>query len=1094
MRAHRTGKVVLSVVLVTGAVAVTPAGHQVAAAAPRVVINEIHYNPFDGNQNDEYLELLNTTAGDIDLAGWTVEGIDYEFPRGFVVPARGIRTIGGAQFAAFGALSNGGEEIELIDRDGAVVDAVEYDDHDEWPAMADGEGHSLQRRDAASPGDEPGNWVSAPPSPGVANPIRRSGLLPSFSDVEHTDRPKAGAAIAVTAELGDATSATLYYRVGISGSEVAVAMRVDDGVASATIPGQAAGALVRYRMRATSGDRVGTWPRQGDGATYRGTTVARPAPSPLPTFEVFMADETYQVMVNDLTLRGDDGYPMVLAYEGQVFDNARIRVKGQVSRQFPKKKFKVILPPGYTIEDDDQFPDEVDEFAIHSGWSDRSLIRETLASEFMVAADALGAQQAFPARIERNGAFYGLYTYVEQPDGTWRDRYGLDDSESYEVGPDNVFGMLSPVDVGLSQEVLRRRYDKETFEYLDDRRLRDFIATVNGLAGPAEREWIYANVDVPSVVNALATSMVIQHQDWGHKNYRLIFDEHGRVRVTQNDFDLVFGRRWSVDTGPLNTAVGIGGAFEHPGGPFFLTFFTDPELASMVQRRVRTLTEELLNPNVLGPRIGAVAAYVRNDALSDRAVWGTYGGVADPTDEANRIVSAFVAPQYARLLGPLAAQGRVARTPQPDVPAVSIVHVGYDGLEQVVLRNLSGDTVDLSGFEIPELDTVVAGGTVVLPGREVVLVHEDAAQLAGAFPGRLVVGLFDESLADAEDGITLRNRRGVAVSAWSLMPPGNESELSARADSSALVSLVATQTGGPGFLQLLACGSKPGATSNLNVDAFGQTRAVLALAAFDADGTTCLYNRSATHAVVDLQGYFADGAVDDVADDRLLDTRSGTRPAAASRVRITGGEPDRTGIVSLVATGGSGAGFVSVVACDSTGTPSTSNLNVDAAGKTVAALAFVRFDADGEACLYTSAASHLIADVQGYLAPDAFDDVADDRLLDTRSDGTPLTRQLVTLRGRPDSTGVVSVVATQTTGPGYLQVLACDARPGATSNVNYDAAGATVSNLATVAFDADGEACISVRTPARVVVDLQGYFADGAFDDVTDRRLFDSRP
>jgi hypothetical protein len=34
--------------------------------------------------------------------------------------------------------------------------------------------------------------------------------------------------------------------------------------------------------------------------------------------------------------------------------------------------------------------------------------------------------------------------------------------------------------------------------------------------------------------------------------------------------------------------------------------------------------------------------------------------------------------------------------------------------------------------------------------------------------------------------------------------------------------------------------------------------------------------------------------------------------------------------------------------------------------------------------LFTSASSHLVVDVQGYLTAGAFDDVVDDRLLDSR--------------------------------------------------------------------------------------------------------------
>jgi hypothetical protein len=162
---------------------------------------------------------------------------------------------------------------------------------------------------------------------------------------------------------------------------------------------------------------------------------------------------------------------------------------------------------------------------------------------------------------------------------------------------------------------------------------------------------------------------------------------------------------------------------------------------------------------------------------------------------------------------------------------------------------------------------------------------------------------------------------------------------------------------------------------------------------------------------------------------------------------------------------------------------------------TVSALTFVRFDAEGRACVFTSAGAHVVADVQGYLAADAFDDVTDDRLVDTRLGGAPppAARSVTAINGRPGAVGIVSLVATETQAPGYLQVLPCDTQPGATSNINYDRAGATSNGLTTVEFGDDGRACIFTLAAAHVVADLQGYFEDGAFEDVVDRRLLDTR-
>jgi hypothetical protein len=1060
-----------------------------AASTPAVVINELYYNPADDNPTSEFVEFRNTTASTIDLLDWCIGGIGACFTVSVPLPPGGSFALYGSAYP--GALSNSGERIVLRDPSGAVVDTVEYDDHDEWPSSADGDGNSLQRINDGI-GSHPGNWIAAPPTPGAGTPFL-SPTLPTFTNVDHPVGPAAGMPITITADLDGADSATLYYRIGFGG-EVAVSATVVDGTSSATIPGQAAGSLVRYRWTATSVGLTGTWPRQGDTANYRGTMVATDHGTPLPVFELFMPPEDFKIMASDISLGGDDGYPVVLAFKGQVFDNARIRVKGQTSRYWPKKKFKVILPGGYEI-DDALFPEAIDEFALHSGWSDRSLIRETLAAEFMTAAGS-PVPEAFPVRLQLNGGFYGLYTYSEQPDGTWRDRYGFDESEVYEVGPDNLFGAMDIADVGRPQNALRARYDKETFEYLDDDRLRELIGVVNTWSATEQREWIYNNMNVSSVVNALAASMVMQHQDWGLKNYRVIIDQHDRISIAQTDFDMSFGHRLNLTDGAFDTFIGVGGAFEHPGTPLFLRFFLDPELSALVRQRVRTIAEEILDPATMAARVDQLAALVRSDALLDRWAWGTYGGTADPTVEANKIVDNFVVPQHARLLGTMVNQGRVSATTTPAIPAVVIETVSYQDAQWVVLRNASGDSVDISGFAIPEVDAVVAGGTVLLPGRAAVLVHEDAGVLRDAFPGLLIAGYFDGDFAEAEDGFALVNRGGAAVDRRRQLAPETATEITGQPDRSALVSIVATEPLAPGFLASGVCDADDATTSTVNHERSWQTRSNLALVAFDEAGSTCIVNSAATHVVADVQGYFADGAVDDVPDVRLADTRTTGRLSAGTVILVSGGRANHSAFVNLTAVNPSGPGFISVVPCSHVaGTaPATSNLNFNGAGEVIAGLSVIDLDGTGGFCVYTLVDVDLVVDLQGYLGDAAWDDIADVRAFDSRTSGRIPAGGVVSIAGRPNTTAMVSLIATEVTGPGFLGVVPCSGADPGTSNVNFDVPFMTARGVAAVRFDESGTACVRSNVAGgHVVADIQGYFSGGAFDDVTDTRTLDTR-
>ena len=82
-----------------------------------------------------------------------------------------------------GRLSNKGEEIELADENGMIIDRVEYADEGDWAVRElgpvdnyhrgwvwsnehDGGGKSLARISATLYGNDPNNWTAAPTTPG----------------------------------------------------------------------------------------------------------------------------------------------------------------------------------------------------------------------------------------------------------------------------------------------------------------------------------------------------------------------------------------------------------------------------------------------------------------------------------------------------------------------------------------------------------------------------------------------------------------------------------------------------------------------------------------------------------------------------------------------------------------------------------------------------------------------------------------------------------------------------------------------------------------------------------------------------------------
>jgi hypothetical protein len=189
----------------------TPGGANAYPKVGPVVINEIMYNPVSGNQDAEYIELLNISDSAITLAEydnvlfvdvpWRFAddggGIVFDFPLGTTM-APGECLLLVKDKTAFdsayplapddmqifewgqGRLSNAGEKLQLSKPGDQLedkryyirVDRVNYSDgfhplgEDPWPIGTDGYGQSLTRKVPSDYGNDSENWTGADPSPG----------------------------------------------------------------------------------------------------------------------------------------------------------------------------------------------------------------------------------------------------------------------------------------------------------------------------------------------------------------------------------------------------------------------------------------------------------------------------------------------------------------------------------------------------------------------------------------------------------------------------------------------------------------------------------------------------------------------------------------------------------------------------------------------------------------------------------------------------------------------------------------------------------------------------------------------------------------
>lgn len=285
--------------------------------------------------------------------------------------------------------------------------------------------------------------------------------------------------------------------------------------------------------------------------------------------------------------------------------------------------------------------------------------------------------------------------------------------------------------------------------------------------------------------------------------------------------------------------------------------------------------------------------------------------------------------------------------------------------------------------------------------------HE-AVSLIVDVQGDITEGVDD--LPDARLVDTRGSSGGLVPSAGAFVPFG------CQAGSTVVGTLTAVDTTGDGFLQLVGSPDGPdvGGSSHLNYTA-GQTIARLAVATCGNGGEGFVYSPFGnTHVLFDVQAQFKPGVFTSNPSPRSLDTREQGNPVAGGQTVTLHGQAGRTAVIGLVGTANTQPGFLQV-AGEGVQLGTTSNVNLDRANTTSGSLVIAQFNQNGELPIYAShGQTDVVADIYGYLADGAFIDTPDERVLDTRGDGS----------GEPPSTpgpGQEGLTVISQSGPNPIQ-------------------------------------------------------------------------
>jgi hypothetical protein len=676
------------------------------------------------------------------------------------------------------------------------------------------------------------------PTPGASNRTALVQVGPAIRDVtKNPPQPASNEDLVITARVTETyapiSDVRLILRINFIADSrwlpfdglpmqddgTGVDMVANDGIYTAAIPSDfyASGDMVCWYVKAEdingSTSRDPLFPYPNDSPEYYGTVVRDPTVNTrLSVIHWFV--ENVNASETDSGTRGS------VFYLGEFYDNVVIHRRGGSTAGAPKKHFKFRFNRGYKFRYRDDVP-RVNEFNLNSTYSDKAYLRQNLAFE---AYDWCGCpgSESFPVRAQRNGEFYGVEIFIEEPEEELLEREGLD--------PDGaLYKIYNTFNAGGGAEKKTRRWEGR-------QDLDDFCRSINNTAGTALHNNIFDQVNLPLTLNYLVATILTHQNDHPHKNHYLYRDSDGSGQwcFLPWDHDLTWGSNWTgssyhdyiysdddqvsgkpTDVKPSHPFVGKQDCKEwnFHWNRLIDALLNDDIVREMYLRRLRTVMDEFLYPpgtahselfieNRIDELVTAMSADVAldYDKWANPWTWGGQGGY--PRDQSFeyainvikndyldvRRIHLFVHHNVDRIASYNIPGSYSAGIPNAQ-PADPVIRFGIyefnppsgnQDEEYIELLNPNSYAVDISDWRVVGgVEHNFLPGTVIVSGGNLyVSPNVRTFRARSVSPtggeGQFVQGNYDGHLSNWGETVNLLDRYDRLVS--SLTYPGNPSE------------------------------------------------------------------------------------------------------------------------------------------------------------------------------------------------------------------------------------------------------------------------------------------------------------------------------
>ncbi len=289
--------------------------------------------------------------------------------------------------------------------------------------------------------------------------------------------------------------------------------------------------------------------------------------------------------------------PCTIAFEGDIWPDCRVRIRGDTSRTYPKKSLKV-------KSDGLPFPNGTNVMNINADWRDPSYIR-TVMSTRVFKESGHPCFNASHVRLYLNGEFWGLYVQVENMDEDFLTARGMDPTGNlYKATNDGA--CLSIFDD------IYVHWEKKTNELGPWDDLQTFIDSLNTVPDMEYKAFCERTMDYDLMLNVIALNALTSNGSTYYHNYYMYHDIGGSGLWTMLPWDL---DKTFAQYGMY--AYHRTSKHSLPDNPFAERAFIVDEIFDDFSLRVDEIVAATFNPDFLFPIVDSLVLEIEASVAAD---------------------------------------------------------------------------------------------------------------------------------------------------------------------------------------------------------------------------------------------------------------------------------------------------------------------------------------------------------------------------------------------------------------------------------------------------------------------------------------------